>query len=71
MSEPVVRIEYAREFVNPLPGDVPCPWNTEFHGEPDLTKPPPSASRGLPMRWVTRTVIYSSWRPIEASAVDR
>jgi hypothetical protein len=59
------RLEIAREFMDPAPGDVPLPWDAEFHGEPDLAQPPPSASRGLPMHWVTRTVTYGPWRPVD------
>jgi len=59
------RVEVAREFVNPTPHDVPFPWDTDFHGEPDLSQPPPSCN-GQPMRWVTRTVTYSRWEPVPA-----
>jgi hypothetical protein len=58
------RIEIAREFLHPVPGDLPIRWNTEMQGEPDLTQPPPSASRPHPMRWVSRTVIYGPWCPV-------
>lgn len=59
------RTEYAREFVDPTPGDTPIPWDwMEFDGPPDLTKPPPPAGdHGT--RWVARTITIGPWRPVE------
>lgn len=59
-----VHVEYARAFDNPLPDDAPMLWGSEFHGEPDLSQPPPSASKGNPMHWVTRTVTTGPWRRV-------
>lgn len=60
----VRRVEYARAFDNPSPSDGPIPWNQEFYGAPDLSKPPPSAARGLPMHWLARTVTTGPWEPV-------
>jgi hypothetical protein len=59
------RQEFAREFLAPKWPDEVIPWDTETRGLPTLSKPPPPCS-GHPMRWVTRTVTYSPWRPVHA-----